>query len=577
MLRKQTWCHFLASLALASSASAQIEVAWWNAHDLPESFDGDSVTYAVVVKSNGGVIAAARSNFPEHARFLRFGPAGAFAGSVLAPVPHIFSKGLLAPADEAYFAGVPRVSGPGFRLVKLSSGGAVLWDRAIPAATSLGQPVEALLDANGGVALIGVDQAAGGRTLVRGFTPAGVATYSYDVQLGPASEALGEAVLDGNGDIILVGSADTRATVAALDTSSGQIEWQVFDSGALGLGARYVALARGANGVLAVAGASTLAGSIDVRVRTLDATGAVLWSAAVDAGANGVETVTDIAYASDGALWVTGRSSASGATSSFFLRFPRGSSVPARFFWGAPQTKQLFAAGPGQMWALAEIAAPFSAPEVGAFQVDFNGSISVPVGAVVDLGGSEKLLFCAARGPGQTFVVGGRSGETPGGLGFFDPISMVAKFDFSDAPREYCQAQVNSAGCVPVLSCSGRAKLTSFQPFMIRFGDVISAAAGLYFYGATGASSTPFLGGLKCVASPVSRSPLIIAGSSGPAPCQGELAIDWNAFARGQLGGAPAPELSVPGTAIYLQCWSRDGASAFGTNLSSALRYVVLP
>jgi len=106
---------------------------------------------------------------------------------------------------------------------------------------------------------------------------------------------------------------------------------------------------------------------------------------------------------------------------------------------------------------------------------------------------------------------------------------------------------------------------------------VIPAAAGIYFYGATGASSTPFLGGLKCVASPVSRSALFIAGSGGAAPCSGEFSIDWNAFARGQLGGSPAPELSAPGTTIYLQCWSRDGASASGANLSSALRYVVLP
>ncbi len=68
-----------------------------------------------------------------------------------------------------------------------------------------------------------------------------------------------------------------------------------------------------------------------------------------------------------------------------------------------------------------------------------------------------------------------------------------------------------------------------------------------------------------------------IAGSSGSAPCQGELSIDWNAFARGQLGGAPAPELSVPGITIYPQRWSRDGAAVFGTNWSSALRYVVLP
>lgn len=580
MLGNRTWCLLLASLALASQARAQIEVDWWKAYDLPESFDGDSVTYSVATNPSGAVFAAVRTSFFSASRFVRFGPAGALTSSVLSPANLVFSRGLSAPSGEVYFAGWGS-PGQGYRIVKLAANGAILWNQTVVATND--QRVEALFDASGNFALVGANQNAAGLTIVRGFTSSGAVAYSHDFDVGPASESAYEAVLDANGDVVVAGSADTRAMVAALDVGSGQIAWSVIDAGALGLGAKYVALARGANGEIAVAGNTMLAGSSDVRVRTLDSAGAVLWSVALDAGANTAETVTDIEYSSDGALWVSGHTFASGQTASFFLRFPRGSSVPALLLWNSDpnlvwsQAKQLFAGGPGQMWALAdflEVGAPF---QVGAFQLDFDGAVRIEFGASFDENGSEKQLFCFARGPGQTFAVGGRSEDVPGGGSFFDPVSMVAKFDFSEAPREYCQAQTNSAGCVPVLSCSGRASVTSTQPFTIRFGDVISAAAGLYFYGATGASSTPFFGGLKCVASPVSRSPLLIAGSSGPAPCQSELAMDWNAFARGLLGGAPAPELNVPGTTIYLQCWSRDGAAAFGTNLSSALQYVVLP
>jgi hypothetical protein len=581
MLRQQAWCCFLAGIALASDASAQIEVDWWRAYDLPESYDGDSVTHSVALSASGAVFTAVRTYYFAYpaTRFLRYSPAGALTSSVLGPAGLVFSRSLLAPSGDVYFAGW---GGPaqGYRLVKLATNGALLWTQTIVAAPD--QRVELLFDANGDVALVGADQNTG-LTIVRGFTSAGAVAYSHDFDLGPSSESVHEAVLGGNGEIVVAGSADTRAVVAALDISSGQILWSVFNAGALGLGAKYVALAQGANGEIAVAGNSTLAGSSDVWVTTLDSSGAVLGSAAIDAGAGNVETVTDIEYSSDGALWVSGHTYSSGQTVSFFLRFPKGASVPAQLLWNSDpnliwsQAKHLLAGGPGQMWAIAEfleLGAPF---QVGALQLDFDGSLNLALGASFDENGAEKQLECAARGPGQTLAVGGRSEDTPGGLGFFDPVSMVSKFDFSDAPREYCQAQTNSAGCVPVLSCAGRASLTSTQAFRIRVGDVISGAAGLYFYGANGASSVPFLGGLKCVASPVLRSSLLIAGTGGSGPCPSEFSIDWNAFARGQLGGNPAPELTVPGTAIYLQCWSRDGAAAFGTNLSSALRYVVLP
>ena len=566
---------------MASHASAQIELDWWNAYDLPESFDGDSFTSSVVVNANGAVLTAVRGLFPERSRFVRFSSAGAVASSVLAPAPFTFADSLLAPSGDAYFAGAGTSPTQGYMLVKLSSTGAVLWSQLVTAGAFM-QRAEVVLDAGGNVALVAANQTTG-RTFARGFTPAGAPAYSHELDLGPSSESVQEALLGANGEIIVAGGVDTRAVVAGIDTTTGQLLWSEINAGALGLGARYSALARRGNGQLAAAGVSTLAGSGDVWVTAFDAAGAVQWSTAIDAGANAVETVNDAEFASDGALWVCGSTFSSGQTASFFLRFPPGSNTPERLLWNnAPgvvwsNAKQLALGGPGQLWALTELLPFAEAISVGAVQLDFDNGLRAELLARFDQGGAEKSLFCAASGGAQKLVVGGRSEDVPGGSSFFDPVSMVGRFDVSDAPREYCQAQTNSAGCVPVLTCAGRASVATTQAFRLRVGDVIPGAAGLFVYGATGASSTPFLGGLKCVASPIARSPMLSAATSGSAPCPGELSIDWNAFARGQLGGAPAPVLSAPGTAIYVQCWSRDGASAFGANLSSALRYVVLP
>ena len=59
--------------------------------------------------------------------------------------------------------------------------------------------------------------------------------------------------------------------------------------------------------------------------------------------------------------------------------------------------------------------------------------------------------------------------------------------------------------------------------------------------------------------------------------CSGALSMDWNAFARGALGGSPAPELLVPGTSVWCQGWSRDPGSSAQTNLTGGLYFRVLP
>ena len=84
---------------------------------------------------------------------------------------------------------------------------------------------------------------------------------------------------------------------------------------------------------------------------------------------------------------------------------------------------------------------------------------------------------------------------------------------------------------------------------------------------------------MLCLASPVLRS--LGQGSGGSLPpaidCSGAYAFDMNAFAAGALGGFPDPALSVPGTLVHAQYWSRDQGFAPPQNigLTAGLQYTV--
>ena len=64
-------------------------------------------------------------------------------------------------------------------------------------------------------------------------------------------------------------------------------------------------------------------------------------------------------------------------------------------------------------------------------------------------------------------------------------------------------------------------------------------------------------------------------GSATGDDCSGLFAIDMNEFAAGLGGGNPRPELSLPGTLVDCQWWSRDPGAPFNTGLTNALEYLV--
>jgi len=139
----------------------------------------------------------------------------------------------------------------------------------------------------------------------------------------------------------------------------------------------------------------------------------------------------------------------------------------------------------------------------------------------------------------------------------------------------YCTAKVNSQGCTPQIGMSGTPSLSDPNPFVLDAQMVLNQQTGLLFFGVNGRDSTPFLGGLLCVAPRIRRTAQMPTGGNvGPDDCSGALAFDLNAY----LQSGQAPFIGV-GTQVNAQFWYRDPAQPDGTGsgLTDAAEFVVCP
>ena len=143
-------------------------------------------------------------------------------------------------------------------------------------------------------------------------------------------------------------------------------------------------------------------------------------------------------------------------------------------------------------------------------------------------------------------------------------------------PVTYCESGTGSTGCSPTITSLGLPSASATSGFFVSAHQERNRKPGLLLYGTTGRASLPFQGGTLCVDPPLRRTPISFASGSPPPAddCSGVLSIDMNAFASGQLGGQPSPALSVVGTTVDCQWWSRD---PIVTCLSNGLEYVVSP
>jgi hypothetical protein len=140
------------------------------------------------------------------------------------------------------------------------------------------------------------------------------------------------------------------------------------------------------------------------------------------------------------------------------------------------------------------------------------------------------------------------------------------------APSTYCQAKLNSLGCLPSISGSGWPSSTATSGFALQCTDARNQTAGLFFYGVAGRTAVPFQGGTLCMLGPRQRSPLVSSGGSAPPAldCTGVWQADLNSvlFTRPPIPG---------GTAMQLQWYGRDTGSPIPVSLSNALEIVLQP
>jgi len=144
----------------------------------------------------------------------------------------------------------------------------------------------------------------------------------------------------------------------------------------------------------------------------------------------------------------------------------------------------------------------------------------------------------------------------------------------SPVPGTYGSAKVDSSGCLPAMSSAGLPSVAGTAAFDVGASPVQSGRTGMLLY-ALAPNLQRFRGGVLSISPPLRRAAVLAtSGNASAHDCTGALAFDFNLRIRSGLD----PDL-VPGTVAYAQYLYRDPGdpSGFGTGMSDALRFVILP
>lgn len=480
-------------------------------------------------------------------------------------------------------------------LLRYDTGGNLLWSLAFGGAPGAGADGGRALrfDASGNIVVAGWATDASGQTdmLVKTFTPAGAPVW--DTRIGGPQHGFDGALdlwIDAAGAIFVAGVADQtgdrESAVAKLD-AQGQLQWlrRLNASYPASKPDQFTRIASdGQGGVIAV-GYADFETTFPVQTYTnglaarVDGSGNVLWSKTYGGFqlTLGVDAIVDdhgvasVLYVNDflgTPRTVVQRVSGGGQelSTSPYDGLTHHGAWPGSFLRGAA----------GQIFITGNEGSAFGSPTDQAFlmQQDFSGATNwVRRFPASNLG---PVIRSALLAPGNRIVLVGATVPSN-----FDFDALLMQIDVSEAPQSYCTAKLNSLGCTPRVGFTGVSSAAASTGFALVVDRVRNNKSGLFLYGVNGTATTPFGGGILCVATPVRRTPASNSGGTAPPvdDCSGVLSIDMNAFAGGALGGSPIAALRVPGTAVYTQLWGRDPGFAPPDNitLSDALRYVVLP
>lgn len=128
-------------------------------------------------------------------------------------------------------------------------------------------------------------------------------------------------------------------------------------------------------------------------------------------------------------------------------------------------------------------------------------------------------------------------------------IAGIATLIASGQQQEYCAASSTSCGVTPSLLASGVASAGASSGFTLTATNVRAGTPIALWYSVGPRTSTPFGSGALCLSAPRFSTRPALAASAG-APCDGAYTLDFNAFARGLLGGAPQAFLSQAGVVV---------------------------
>jgi outer membrane protein assembly factor BamB len=458
---------------------------------------------------------------------------------------------------------------------KFASDGALLWLAKVQGFGGNGLQFNQLALLSNG-ALVGVGSKSQ-TTLIARISASGTLEWQHSVGGALGGSVLRDCeVLEGD-EIVACGSKGTQfngAMALFKYAPDGTPLWTTLVDADVEQRSHGAALALTPSGRAVVAGYRYLGLADDMALAQFDlATGAVEWRLYHDAG-DPTDELRDVAVTPDGVIWGAGRRRVdpSSEMDTFVLRVDGQGDVLSTATWpgGAAlfdQPQSIHVGSAGQTWLT--VMSGLANRDIVLLQYDSAGELSSE--DVFDLGGDD-IGFVAALAPNERLIV---AGSTNAG-GDYD--FLAARFDLSDAPSGYCTAKVNSLGCAPRLTFTGRSSASAASGFELVCDNVRNQKAGMLLYSLHGADAAPFQGGYLCVGAPRRRTPVTASnGSAGGDDCSGVLALDLNAFASGQLGGAPAPELTVAGAEVHCQQWSRDPGATGASGLSAGLRFVVGP
>lgn len=187
--------------------------------------------------------------------------------------------------------------------------------------------------------------------------------------------------------------------------------------------------------------------------------------------------------------------------------------------------------------------------------------------------GTDGFIYASARQPGGDLLIAGNFTQYDGAVRHRIARVKLAWIDWVN----YCVAGVSSAGCVPAISASGSASVSSPSGFTLSVQNVDGNRQGLVFYalgGRTNAPIAPTSSSSFCVRGPVQRTSVQTSGGAAGA-CNGTLQLDWLQFVASNPGAVGAP--FGAGVNVQAQGWYRDPAAPKGITLSDALEFITVP